>query len=614
MRKIYSLVLALVIAVPLIAQQRVIPSKSILDYSVTRKHEVAVKGLAENPAIPINTSLNKGVCWGFVEIGTSLYDLQTNASVANRFYRYTDGRMAHVWTRGIDDPDFEDLGTGYNFSMDPYNFGTDPITRIESVRTSSPSYTATSKGELIVSHSANGLHTASRPVFGAGTWTENDYFGPASAPALAWPRVVASGSSNEYVHMVANTNAPYLGQNSAMVYWRSDDGGLSWGIQNQLLPGSDINYYLEIGADEYVWTARENTVALLVASAWHDLFMLKSTDNGQTWTKTVIWEHPYPFFDWNTTIADTFYCVDNSAAIALDPDGKAHIAFGISMVSHLSPGNTFTHYPYVDGIGYWNEDHPTFSNNPMALNPYGYAGSELQPNISLIGWTLDVDGNGQIEILIPPFAYRSFGLSSMPSIQTDEYCGVIIAYSSTTEGYHNGTFNYKHIWVRTSFDYGTSWGDFGDITGGIFHMFSECIYPQIANTCDELFWYLTYNVDSKSGLAVLGDHEFNVNTQRSIEIYPIGIENKPIVSFKVTQNFPNPATDKTYIQIENNKSLVFSLELTTITGQRVYHKNLGSIKPGKHTEEINTKNLKSGIYFYTIRSREGYVTKKMLVR
>ena len=95
--------------------------------------------------------------------------------------------------------------------------------------------------------------------------------------------------------------------------------------------------------------------------------MMKSTDNGDTWEKTVIWEHPYPFFDWNVTITDTFFCMDNSATIALDSEGKAHVVFGINRVLHNEPGNNYWLYPYVDGIGYWNEDMATFSTTSQSI-------------------------------------------------------------------------------------------------------------------------------------------------------------------------------------------------------------------------------------------------------
>ena len=35
------------------------------------------------------------------QIGDTRYDIQTNASVPNRIYRYADGTIGAIWTRGV---------------------------------------------------------------------------------------------------------------------------------------------------------------------------------------------------------------------------------------------------------------------------------------------------------------------------------------------------------------------------------------------------------------------------------------------------------------------------------------------------------------------------------
>lgn len=615
MRKIFTLLMAAAFIVPAMAQERVLSTQAQRNVVVKKQYEKPVKDMGQFQALPSNPSLKSGIAWTESEIGMTKYDLQTNRTLGNRFYRYADGKMAFVWTRGMAETAFADRGTGYN-TFDGTAWGAAPTARVESVRVGWPSYTPTSQGELIVTHASAAMHMAKRPGFGTGAWTESDHSGPAGAEGLTWPRVAASGDNNQYVHVVANTYDPYMGQTSGILYWRSDDGGLSWGTQNEFLPGTDINSYLEIGADEYVWASRGNTIALLVASAWHDLFMLKSDDNGETWNKTVIWEHPYPFFDFNVTIADTFYCVDNSAAIALDATGKAHVVFGINKVSHLEVGTSYSYYPYVDGIGYWNEDRPVFSNNPMALNPFGFDGSELEDNVSLIGWTQDVDGNGQLDFIDQPLAYRSIGVSTMPTIHVDDAGQVFVGWSSTTEGFDNGTLNYKHVWVRTSPDYGVTWGEFHDLTGDIFHIFDECIYPLWANTSDD-FVYLVYNADNEPGLALDSDHGYIDNREIVAKIEKpeiVGVNNiSKKAAFSISQNEPNPANGSTRFMIEGPALQNVSLEITNISGQTLRSSSLGNLSAGKRIVEINTAAMPAGVYFYTVRSGNNAVTKKMVI-
>ena len=129
-----------------------------------------------------------------------------------------------------------------------------------------------------------------------------------------------------------------------------------------------------------------------------DFVLMKSTDGGDTWNKTVIWEYPYPFFNPAAPFeTDTFYCVDGAHHLAFDSEGMVHVVFGINRAVADADGTYW--FPLVDGVGYWNENRPTFSNSLEALNPYGEAGSELEEDYSLIGWMQDLDGNDSLDIL-----------------------------------------------------------------------------------------------------------------------------------------------------------------------------------------------------------------------
>jgi hypothetical protein len=122
-----------------------------------------------------------------------------------------------------------------------------------------------------------------------------------------------------------------------MLYNRPTDGGATWDIQHVNLEGMGADFYLDISADDYVLASKGNTVALLMTSAWIDMFVMKSTDNGETWDKIMIWEHPYPFFDLQTTLtSDTLYAVDNSGNLAIDDNGMVHVVFGIGRVARLA--------------------------------------------------------------------------------------------------------------------------------------------------------------------------------------------------------------------------------------------------------------------------------------
>ncbi|MBM3436122.1 MAG: hypothetical protein FJY07_07930 [Bacteroidetes bacterium] len=67
-------------------------------------------------------------------LGSSYYDIQTYGSCQNRIYRFADGTIGAIWTRGIQPQAYPERGTGYN-NFDGVNWQPAPEERIESKRT-----------------------------------------------------------------------------------------------------------------------------------------------------------------------------------------------------------------------------------------------------------------------------------------------------------------------------------------------------------------------------------------------------------------------------------------------------------------------------------------------
>lgn len=82
---------------------------------------------------------------------------------------------------------------------------------------------------------------------------------------------------------------------------------------------------------------------------------------------------------------------------------------------------------------------------------------------------------------------------------------------------------------------------------------------------------------------------------------------------KVAQNFPNPANNSTEISYSLTTAENVSMIITDITGKTVASYDLGSQTDGKHNYSLNTSNLESGIYFYTLTAGSYNQTRKMNV-
>lgn len=628
MKKTLTLIIILSFSIGAFCQSRALIDKELRDMAVTRTFEKS------NSQTTVFTSRNGHYPFknttDLVEeqIGDTWYDLQSNTLLGNRIHLFPDGAIGAVWTRGNESPpNFPDRGTGYNY-YDGSTWGPMPAERLESVRTGWPSYAPYGEdGEIVSSHDfgAAVIMLLDRQTKGTGAWNEWPTVAGPNGQEISWPRMTTSGVNHGTIHLlyttwpVANGGTPYNGMDGALLYSRTSDGGATWDPLNIQLDGTGADYYNSISADEYIWAEpRGNTIAFVCADAWHDMFVMKSPDNGDTWEKMMVWEHPYPFFDWDVTITtDTIWCPDNSADIAIDAEGKVHVVCGISRVAHFEVGTTYQYWPFTDGIAYWNEDRPPFeaSDQHDALD----AIDVLVEDHDLIGWTQDINNNGAIDFLDELMSYRELGISTMPNITVNATNQIIVAYASTTEGYDNSTYNYKHIWVRGSDDNGATWLDFHDLNTDLIHIFDECIYPAMAGSTNDGF-HVIYQADSEPGTALDEDHPYQENKiyhatmlLEDIGLSPVGIKETASMLESVSQNYPNPFSGTTYIEVVTGERTDLQVEVLNLTGQKVLSVDRGSVNSGRHLVKLDARHLSPGAYFYKVKAGGETFTGKMIV-
>lgn len=353
---------------------------------------------------------------------------------------------------------------------------------------------------------------------------------------------------------------------------------------------------------------------------WHDVFIYKSDDDGESWDKTIIWENPYPFYGDETVFTDTLWGPDHSGHIALDSDGEAHVVFGLAFYIKDEVGTTFTLWPTLsNGIVYWNEDMEPFEadNQHDALDPE----ENLIEDYTLIGWMQDDNENGELEFVDQDnvMSYSQRGLVCMPNIEIDDYDYMFVTFAGTSETYMNSEYNFKHIWLRASPNLDPNWTEHIPITYDIIHSFDECIYPQICtNSEDDLD--IMYNVDYSPGIAATTepDHPYEQNrmyihSQNKGMIWSDVDENKAFNNSNVSQSFPNPASDMATIIVELNKSENFHLEIINLVGKIVYSTPVQKLNNGSHKLTIDVSSLEAGVYIYTVYAGNQKVNKKLIV-
>lgn len=557
-----------------------------------------------------------------IVIGNTRYDLQTNHSVQNRIWAYDDGTIGATWTMGFEEgASYPGRGTGYNY-YDGSDWGPAPAERIQSVRCGWPSYAAFgANGEITCAHSSdNTIIFNWRENKGVDDWNEFVFEGPEGGPGLLWPRMITSGENHDTIHLLAvttpvgNGGSLWEGQDGALLYSRSIDGGTTWSPQNVIIDGLGLEYYDAIGGDVYGWAEpKAGYLAFVLFDGHRDGVVMKSDDGGDTWERTEFFEFP-----WDGTppdVVDQFFGAgDGYNAIALDNNGKAHVVFGRFPIK-LAEGNFFTSYYYANGLLYWNEDYDPLDTATVAGGYAYFLPEELMESeyyLARVKAPFD-----SLASEYPP-GYQA-SMSSMPQIVIDENNQIFVTYSAITAGYENNGLNYRHLWGIYSPDCGVTWDTNTnvDYMEDLFHLFSECSFPSMAPNLVGNQLHLAYQSSNMPGIAVR--HEVHEVIDNNIVYLPINwlytdIDETPINNISyVSQNYPNPFSDQTTVQVNTLQRNNLKLVVTNLVGKKVAEIDKGEVDSGVHHFTIDARNLSEGMYLYTIYSGNNAETRKMIV-
>lgn len=551
-------------------------------------------------------------------IGSTRYDMQTNGSIMNdRLHLWADGSLSATWTMAFTDPSYGDRGTGYNYS-DGTTWNEAPTTRLETMKSGWPSiHPWGANGELVMAHnSTSHLVMQTRPQKGTGTWTQNNnsLTAPAGVSILVWPRTCVNGPNNQYIHVlvmtapVANGGTKYQGLDGALIYYRSLNGGQTWDKQGIILPGLTSENYFGFGGDDYAWAEPHgDTLVFVNGGQWTDTFIMKSVDNGNTWTKTQILPNYYSLNN-GTTQTPAFICCDGSVAAAIDKGGIVHVAFG--RMRAICTGSAHNYYPGTDGLVYWNSTMPTMDTALV---------SDIDALINADRCIGFVVANGTDSII--DFPYYGVSLSSFPQIVVDDYNNKYFFWSSLTVGNPSpDPYNYRHIWARAWFHNKSQWTELKDLNDGVLYMFQEFTYPAVASDMKNNKVQMITQTSDQPGSNIkdttIPIHDVNIE-YREIPVstfFPVGIENQPAAEKNpVGKNYPNPVKSTTSFNLSLDQASNVSIILSNVMGQKIQNLDKGMMNAGGHRITLDASDLASGIYFYTVKFNGTSYTHKMIV-
>jgi len=84
-------------------------------------------------------------------------------------------------------------------------------------------------------------------------------------------------------------------------------------------------------------------------------------------------------------------------------------------------------------------------------------------------------------------------------------------------------------------------------------------------------------------------------------------------SFRISQNYPNPARDVTHIKLQLNTGGYVSLKLYDMLGNGVSVITEQYLTAGTYSLPVETHSLPDGVYFYTVKKEGESETLKMII-
>ena len=580
-----------------------------------------------------NTIALKTVSSNEEMLGSTTYDLQSNACVDNRLIRHADGTISAAWTMSAQfSTSYSDRGTGYNF-YDGSTWDSYPNARLESSRGGWPSILATGSGkEIAITHNTdNGyLLMTHRTSIGSGSWNE-DIVSSIDSNGLyrdiIWNRAVIGGANQQTIHMVgviANTalgGTIYNGLDGALVYYRSQDGGSTWDIKDLQLPTLDSTKYLGFSGDSYAIASNGETVVVAYFGGLDDSAIIKSTDNGNTWNATSFLDFPVDKYapdagidlD-NDGLMDSLYSTDGTGALLLDDNNMAHVFYGNMLLldADLTDGNT-SYFASTNGLMYWNEN---MGADDYASNPISSPSLWFSNLGQMIASAQDTDGDNLLNYVDYPTYYMS--LTCMPNAGIDANGNIFVSYSELMENIDNGSQNFRHVNVIKSMDGGVNWSAPTDVTPhNAWSGAQECVFATIDRNVDDKI-RLIYQKDFEPGLAVRGDEDIiDINEIIYLEIDTTELSNtstniSEISSLNTISIYPNPTANFTNVNLYSSVNKNIILRLTNIIGKIVSEVNIHVVS-GNNNINLDVSNLKNGIYFINSESINESKSIKLII-
>jgi hypothetical protein len=590
----------------------------------------------------------------FQPLDTTIYDLQSNASMGRRIKVYPDGRISAVWTHGLNESrNYPDRGTGYNH-FNGNEWVVNNVSRLEDTRSGWPNLGTFGSGSNQYEFTLTHIAGDDQEGTGGYVFSQNNEVGNTNftnevrqaGDGPIWWRTATAGD-NLYMLGTYSGNSDLGGDTVKQgirfptVFYRSTDRGQTFEDSNILLPGyADTSERLFGSADGYAIDAQDSVVAAVISEGNRSLTLWKSTDSGKTWKEQVIREldistERYRNGLWGLdtvpnpdgpgqaiSIADTTN--DGSVSTVIDETGTVHVTWGNRAAGRDDTTQQTGVFSFLLGpnvIQYWNDedekivnagDAPTITSSPSGQTTNYTTGQNAAP-------------------------YNT-AASSRPSIAFSNKDTLFIVYEAAVNNTVRINNDYRDLYVVYSTDGGSSWSEALNITqtadNGGESAFAS-VNKEIVNDKLHLIW----QEDVFPGVSVGRESTQNTVSDNSILYASVSTDDilsdslisqasdttsdsdstSSVFNRRSSDNgqlsvYPNPVQSNDVVKAELSLQNPANVEYKVVNtvGQVQFRKELGKVAAGKRHFRIDNLDLSKGVYFLQFEIDDRTITRKVL--
>ena len=589
------------------------------------------------------------------DLDQTVYDWQTNTAARNLTMNFPDGKVGFAYTVALEE-DMSDRGTDIVI----YDPATDEWTtvggKIENIKTGFGCAARYGQnGIVVVSREAVSLNEgvyiiedkdnlpAPHSVAPIKTWVKDE-------KNFHFPVVMCTGPNHDHIHILFTalnwTNED--GVTSPYFYLRSMDGGQTWTEPMSIdYLGSEYISIFGSGQDAYFMeNTGGNELNIVVNTRRGDGVVLTSTDEGDTWTRTLYYHNPGIEVNYDSGL----YMYPRWASALWDSENTLHVAYEIG--GGTGDVGSTSYYPGMGGVAYWSnvmpyrgESAPQFGFDPTNPVPPTYgqpfvmdsaylyediyasewfwsdATHEMWPEF--IGYVTDLDEDGQP--LEDPYegtinfttwnchGHYNCGVCAMPVLLMTPNENLMVAIWMSMDNREQGAgatndMTYFKLFASGSYDKGETWTHMINLTGDFEFQYTEFAYPQAAITGDKLVVAAQTDGDPDSyiigsGGDVTWDDNFYYGMSFNlVDLFPGYDAVEEINTVETTMSiYPNPAVDVLNVTLNQDDNVV----IYSLTGQAIT-----SFQGHAGLNNYNVSDLSSGVYFISA----GTVTHKFVVK